>query len=208
MKVVFLEAKSGLDVIQVLKKVKVEGKAGLITTIQHSNKLKDAQKVIPNSIIGGSVLGCDVSAAEKIKDKVDFFIYIGTGEFHPLGVALKTGKEVIIANPLTNTVSKISKEDVEGYKKKVKGKFLKFLNAKKIGILVSTKPGQYNLEKALALQKKLEKPSYILLANNFKENELENYSNIDIFINTACPRINFDNVINLMEFEEMVKKFR
>src|SRR4030043_1391157 len=107
MKVVFLEAKSGLDVTQVLKKIKVEGKAGLITTIQHSDKLKDAQKVIPDSIIGGSVLGCDVSAAEKIKDKVDFFVYIGTGEFHPLGVALKTGKEVIIANPLTNTVSKI-----------------------------------------------------------------------------------------------------
>lgn len=207
MKVVFLEAKSGLDIIPVLKKVKVEGKAGLITTIQHFDKLKDAQKIIPNSIVGGKVLGCDVSAAEKIKDKVDFFIYIGTGEFHPLGVALKTGKEVIIANPLTNTVSKISKDDVEVYKKKVKGKFLKFLNAKKIGILVSTKPGQYNLEKALALQKSLEKPSYILLANNFKENELENYSNIDVFINTACPRINFGNVINLMELEEMVKRY-
>jgi len=207
MKVVFLEAKSGLDVTQVLKKVKVEGKAGLVTTVQHSNKLKDAQKIIPNSVIGGTVLGCDVSAAEKIKDKIDFFIYIGTGEFHPLGVALKTGKEVIIANPLTNNVSKISKVDIEDYKKKVKGKFLKFLNAKKIGILVSTKPGQYNLEKALALQIKLEKPSYILLANNFKENELENYKDIDVFINTACPRINFDNVINLMELEEMVKKY-
>lgn len=208
MEVVFIEAKSGLDITQVLKKVKAEGKAGLITTVQHIHVLKEAKKAVPNSIIGGPVLGCDVSAAEKIKDQVDFFIYIGTGEFHPLGVALKTGKEVIIANPLTNSVSKISKDDVEAYKKKVKGKYLKFLNAKKMGILVSTKPGQYNLEKALALQISLEKPSYIFLANNFKENELENYLDIDIFINTACPRIDFDNVINLTDIEEMVKRFR
>lgn len=132
MEVLLIEAKSGLDVTKVLKKIKAEGIAGLITTVQHSHKLKDAQKAIPNSVIGGSVLGCDVSAAEKIKDKVDFFVYIGTGEFHPLGVALKTGKDVIIANPLTNEVSRISKEDLEVYRKKVKGKYLKFLNAKRL----------------------------------------------------------------------------
>ncbi len=203
MKTLFIEAKSDLDITKVLKKVKVKGKVGLVTTIQHLHKLKDAQKIIPGSVIGGQVLGCDVSAAEKIKDKVDVFLYIGTGAFHPLGVALKTGKEVIVANPLTDNVSKISKKDVEDYKKKVKGKYLKFLAAEKIGILVSTKPGQYQLKKALELQRKLKKPSYIFLANTFSENELENYPDIDIFINTACPRIDWKRVINLEDISNI-----
>ncbi|MDP2908884.1 MAG: diphthamide synthesis protein, partial [Nanoarchaeota archaeon] len=157
--------------------------------------------------IGGVVLGCDTSAAENIKDKVDFFVYIGTGKFHPLGVALKTGKKVLVANPLTNQVSEISKEEVESYKKKLKGKYLKFLNAKKVGILVSTKAGQYRLKKAFELQEKLEKPSYIFMANNFSENELENYTDVGIFINTACPRIEFDNVVNIADIDEMVEIF-
>jgi len=201
MKTLFIEAKSGLDITKVLKKVKVKGRAGLVTTIQHLHKLKQAKKIIPDSIIGGQVLGCDVSAAEKIKDEVDVFIYIGTGAFHPLGVALKTGKEVIVANPLTENVSKISKKDIEDHKRRVKGKYLKFLSAEKVGILVSTKPGQYQLEKALEFQRRLEKPSYIFLADTFSENELENYPDIDIFINTACPRMDWKKVINLEDVQ-------
>ena len=197
METLFIDAKSDLDITKILKKVKVEGKIGLVTTIQHLHKLKDAQKIIPDSVIGGQILGCDVSAAEKIKDEVDAFVYIGTGEFHPLGIALKTGKKVIVANPLSDNVSIISEKDIEDYKRKIKGKYLKFLSADRVGILVSTKPGQCQLERALLLQKELEKPSYIFLANNFSENELENYPSIDIFINTACNRINFKKVINI-----------
>ena len=206
METLFIEAKSGLDLAEVLKKVKVKGKVGLVTTVQHLHKLKDAKKIIKDSIIGGQILGCDVSAAERIKDKVDVFVYIGTGAFHPLGVALKTGKDVIVANPLTNQVSKVSKKDIENYRKKVKGLYLRFLNAKKIGILVSTKPGQHHLRQALELQKKLKKPSYIFLANNFSENDLENYPDIDIFINTACPRIEFKKVVNLEDIKDFSKK--
>lgn len=201
METLFIEAKSDLDLTKVLKKIKVKGRAGLVTTAQHLDKLKEAKKIIPNSVFGGQVLGCDVSAAEKIKNDVDFFIYVGTGAFHPLGVALKTGKEVLVANPLTNNISKISKKDIEDYKKRMKGKYLRFLSAKKIGILVSTKPGQYQLEKAFKLQEILEKPSYMFLANNFSEKELENYPDIDIFINTACPRIDFKKVINIEDIE-------
>lgn len=204
MKTLFIEAKSNVNFIEEIKKIRVNGKVGLVTTIQHLHKLKDVQKVIPNSIIGGQILGCDVSEAIKIKDKVDFFLYIGSGEFHPLEVALKTGKEVVSFNPFTKKTSKITKKDIEVMKKKIKGKYLKFLAAEKLGILVSTKPGQYNLKKALELQKKLEKKlSYIFIFNTLNERELENYSDIDIFINTACPRIDFKKVINL---EDIISK--
>ncbi|MEM4266745.1 MAG: diphthamide synthesis protein, partial [Candidatus Nanoarchaeia archaeon] len=107
------------------------------------------------------------------------------------------GKEVYIANPYINQVSKIGKEDIEKKKKEIKGKYIKFLNAKKVGILVSTKPGQYNLKKAIELRKKMKKESYIFIFNTLTEEELENFPDIDIFINTACPRIEYKKVINI-----------
>jgi len=204
MEKLFIHAKSNLDITKVLKKIETEGKAGIVTTIQHLHKLKDAEKIIPDSILIGQVLGCDVSAAEKAKDKVDFFIYIGTGEFHPLGLAMKTGKKVIIANPATNQVSEVSEKEIEDYKKKIKGKYLKFLSAEKIGILVSTKPGQNRLKDALKFQKTLKKPSYILIANIFSENKLENYPDIDIFVNTACSRIDFKKVIHIDDIPKQI----
>lgn len=207
METLFIEAKSNIDFIDALKRIKLKGKVGLVTTIQHLHKLKGVQKIVPNSVLGGQILGCDVSAAMNIKDKVDFFLYIGSGEFHPMEVALKTSKEVTAFNPFTEKTSKITKKDIETMRKNIKGKYLRFLAAEKIGILVSTKPGQYNLQKALELQKKLKKPSYILIFNTLTERELENYPGINIFVNTSCPRIDFKKVINLMDLEEMIKIF-
>jgi 2-(3-amino-3-carboxypropyl)histidine synthase len=74
--------------------------------------------------------------------------------------------------------------------------YLKFLNAEKIGILVSTKPGQENLKKALSLKLK-NKKSYLFLSNNIDIREFENFG-INSWVNTACPRMDFDSgVINL-----------
>ncbi len=201
MKTVFIEAKYKKDIKEVLRNVKIKGKIGLVTTAQHIHQLKDAQKIIKNSVVGGQILGCNFKNAEKIKNKVDAFLFIGSGDFHPLELALRTDKEVYIANPYNNQVSKISRESLERKKKEIKGKYIKFLNAKKVGILVSTKPGQYNLKKALEIRKKLKKESYIFIFNTLRENELENFPDIDIFINTACPRIEVKKVINIQDIK-------
>ena len=132
---------------------------------------------------------------------MDSFLFIGSGDFHPLELALRTGKEVYVANPYNNTITRISKEEVEKKKKEIKGKYIRFLNAKKVGILVSTKPGQYNIKKAMDLRKKIKKETYIFVFETLKENELENYPDIDIFINTACPRIGFKKVINIEDLK-------
>jgi len=54
----------------------------------------------------GQLLGCDQGAALKIQDNVDAFFYIGSGEFHPLGVAMKTNKDVFLFNPVSSIFSK------------------------------------------------------------------------------------------------------
>lgn len=209
MKTLFIPAKANIN-LDFLKKVK--GKVGLVTTIQHLHQLKDAQKLIRNSVIGGQVIGCNVSNAIKIKDKVDSFLFIGSGKFHPLEIALKTNKPVYIANPSSKTIERLPVKKIEEYKKRRKGAYLKFLAANKIGILISIKPGQYTLgrystlneklKKAFVLQKKLKKESYIFLFDTLTENDLENFPDIECWVNTACPRLNFKKVINLEELKE------
>ena len=205
MKGLFIEAKWTGDVKPVIKKAirKLPGKIGLVTTVQHKHELKKIKGIIEKAgkkaVIGGQILGCDVSAAKKIEKKVNAFLYMGSGEFHPLGVALETGKMVIIANPLSNVVGEIKKEDVERYKKKQKGALLKFLSSKEIGIIVSTKPGQEKLKKAFELKKKLKnKNCYIFAADTINPAEFENFPFIECWVNTACPRFADDkkSVVN------------
>ncbi|MBU0929690.1 MAG: 2-(3-amino-3-carboxypropyl)histidine synthase subunit [Nanoarchaeota archaeon] len=202
MKTLFIPARSIIDIEKSLKKVSIKGKIGLITTIQFFNQLDKASKLIENSVIGGQVLGCNVKNAEKIKDKVDSFLYIGSGRFHPIQIAKKLKKPVYILNPNTDEFSKIEESEIQDYEKRLKGKLSKFFAAKSYGILVSTKNGQYNLKKAELLRKKL-KNSYIFICNNINENEFENFRNIDIWINTACTRIEGKNIINLEDLPEL-----
>jgi len=209
MKGIFIEAKYTGDIKPVIEKSLklLPKKIGIVTTAQHKHKLKEIKKILEkNKIkveIGGQILGCDVSAAKKIKNKVDAFLYIGSGEFHPLGAALETNKKVIIANPLSNQVSEIKKQDVEKYKKKQKGALIKFLSSETVGILVSLKPGQQNLKKALDLKKNLKtKKAYIFIADTIDLNQLENFPFIECWINTACPRL-VDKTASIINYNEV-----
>lgn len=196
MKLLFIEAKSNLDVMPAVKLALklLPRRVGLVTTAQHEHKLKEAAEFLGKNnikaIICGAVLGCNVSAAEKAKDKVDAFLYIGSGEFHPLGVALATSKKVIVANPASGNAGVIKQEDIERFRKRRKGALLRFLSAKNIGILVSTKQGQEELEKALELENRLkDKKCYIFAADMINFKEFENFPFIECWVNTACLRI-------------------
>lgn len=204
MKILLIPAKSKTN-ISLPKKVleKLENKKiGLTSSIQYLDSLKEIKKVLPKSIIAGQIIGCNVSNCIKIKDKVDSFLFIGSGEFHPIELALKTSKQTFKFNPETDQFSEISQSELKTIKAKIKGKYIKYLNSKKIGIIVSTKPGQYNLKKALQLQKQIKKESFIFLTNNINEQEFENFRDIDFWINTACSRI---ETKNLLHYSEILK---
>ena len=194
MKTHFIPLKYKKDLTNLFKKVKVEGKIGLVSTVQYLYQLKKANKVIKNSIVLGQVLGCNVNNA--INKKVDCILFIGSAYFHPIEIAVKSGKPTYVLNPLTNKMSKVSEKEINDYKRKIKGKQLRYLHVKNKATLVCVKPGQNNLEKAL----KLKYP--IFLFNNLDEHELENFPNVDVFINTACSRIDNKKVINLEDLPE------
>jgi len=191
MKTIFIDVKDEKDINVKLP----NGGVGLIASAQYLDQLKTLK--IKNSVYGGLVLGCNADNAIKIKNNVDYFLFLGEGRFHAMNVAIKTGKEVYIASG-----DKITKEEIERYNKETNGKVLKYLNAKKKGILVSTKSGQFNLKEALKLRKEI-KDSYIFIDNTFNLSTLEDFSDIDIWINTACLRIEDKSIINMEDLPKV-----
>ena len=210
MKTLFIHAKSNVDIKPVLKKIKFKGKLGILTTVQFLEPVEKLCKENKNFILGGQVLGCNVNNALKIKDKIDGFLFIGSGDFHPLGALYKIGKPVYAANPYTNEVKLLDTKEFDAYEKRKKGMISKFLMAKKVGILVSIKPGQFHPKIYAGLKEKIEyanrirnkiknKEAYIFVGDNFDLNELENFRDIEVWINTACPRIEGKNLLNAEE---------
>ena len=129
MKTLFIYAKSDVDIKPVLNKIKFKGKLGVITSVQFIEQVKSfcgkyLSKNGKKFIFGGQVLGCNVNNALKIKDLVDGFLFIGSGDFHPLALK-KFNKPIYIANPLTNKFGKISEKELENLEKQKKGKILK-----------------------------------------------------------------------------------
>lgn len=205
MKVLFVDARASFDISElkdkILKKFK-KGKFGLVSNIQFLLQLEEIKTILPDSVVAGQVVGCNVLNTIKIKEKVDAFIYIGSAYFYPIEIAAKTKMSVYVANPLTNEISLVSKKEVEEYEKKKKGKILKFLSVKKIGILVSTKPGQENMKLALMIKEKLNKESVIGISNTLNPDNLENFSDVEYWINTACSRIEHPKIINFEDIPE------
>lgn len=174
---------------------------GLATTVQFIDFIdeikqyleKNGKEVFVNKLkqkYEAQLLGCDYGAAESVKDNVDAFLYIGTGKFHPLGIALNIDKEVYCYDPISAVMSKIARAEVERYNKKRKAAYLKFLHSDEIGIMVSLKPGQNNFKKAIELKKKLiDKNCYIFVSDTIDFSQIENFPFIQCWVNTACNRI-------------------
>jgi 2-(3-amino-3-carboxypropyl)histidine synthase len=181
---------------------------GIVTTIQHIHQLDQVKRFYERNgksvLIGkpygfakkpGQILGCDVGSAATIDRKVDAFVYFGGGMFHPLGALLNTTKPFIVVEPFANKVERIDRyRDV--YRRRSKGKVLKSLDAKRFGILLTTKNGQHNRALAAILKQRIESEGLsagILTANTFDFISLENMREFDAFVNTACPRIAIDD---------------
>ncbi len=179
-----------------------EERIGLLTSLQYedlldvaSSKLKEAGK---KPVIGGKILGCFTGSAEKIKDKVDAFLFIGSGTFHSTAVK---GKKTYVLD-LEKRRIEVSSDLPE---KKRYARIAKAKEAETFGILVSSKKGQFNLEKAEEARKYLknkDKKAFILIMDEISNEKLEGIK-ADSFVNTACPRIELRKTINIDDLEEV-----
>ena len=151
------------------------------------------------------VLGC---SNPKFLEGVEAILIIGQGKFHSVSLAYETKLPTYILED--ETIEKISSEEVKKMEQKERGMYLKYLESKKIGILITNKPGQQRLKSALNYYKNLKnknrKKGYLFIANDLNVNEFENFQ-IDCWINTACPRMDltYGNILNLEKLRNLEK---
>lgn len=206
--VLFVEAYSTMEVFgsveEALKLLEDYETVGLVTTTQHLYLLDDlanflegngkkVQMGVGKGTLRGQVLGCNFSSARGLS--VDAFLYIGSGNFHPLGLKLSTYKPVIIADPYMNEAREID-EFTDRILRKRFAKIALSMEAKSFGILVSSKEGQMRLEMARSLKNLIQdqgREAYLILLDNIKPDLLMAFRDLEAFVVTACPRIAIDD---------------
>lgn len=207
----FVEAHSDLDIMLPVSAIgKLPKKLGLLTTVQHAHKLGKLKKALEAKgkaiklITGsrsrhpGQILGCDILTLPKLSSDIEAYLYIGTGDFHPKEMLLIQDRPVFAYDPLSRKLRQLDPKEVESIRKRERGALLKFLSSTRVGVLITTKPGQQNLEQALRLKQDYpDKEFFFLLFDTIDFSSLENFPFIECFINTACPRIGYDDQINI-----------
>ncbi len=158
----------------------------------------------------GQVTGCNYSNVKCISDKVEVFLFIGGGNFHALGVALNTTKPTIQVNPFNQKVNLLNLK-VNKLLQKHWDLIQKAKKAKNFGIFVSLKPGQENFKNALKIKKIIEKIgncAVIILVREILPEVLMQFPTIDAYVNTACPRISFDDPLKFLRPVLSINEFK
>ncbi len=165
------------------------------------------------------LLGCDndkeaLNLTEEQRKEIDTFLYVGDGKFHPLALVFaqkdlpeSERKEIICNDPMAEKMKVLTASDVKTILNKYGASYLKFLTAKNVGVLVTIKPGQQQLRASFELEQRFPgKKFYYFIDNVISFDQLENFPFIEAWVNTACPRIGFDDqekfvkwVINLRD---------
>ncbi len=179
---------------------------GLVASVQHLELLVPLQTALaemgfePRVGSGdrrlaypGQALGCNYTGAEAIASGVEAFLFVGTGQFHPIGLAFAVDRPVHAIDPLRNVLE--APIDREGLVARRHLLVAAAHDARRWGILVSTFAGQNRLPTALALQERARsrgREAEILVFDRLDPRDLEGRA-LDAYVNTACPRIALDD---------------
>ncbi len=215
--VLYVEARMDFEVEPLIEKalplIKGWEKIGLTATVQHVHKLGEVAEGLKRAglepIIGpgggmtphdGQILGCDYHTALNTVEDAGGYLFIGAGRFHPLGLALTTGKPIVVANPYNLSVDKISEEEVKRLAMRRMAAITAARDASRYGVIVGLKPGQLQLEAATSLRDRFigsGKKAAIICLDEVGSTQLGNFTEAEAFISTACPRIAVDGVADV-----------
>ncbi len=198
-------------------------KVNLVAAIQYIDQMKEfgektpgKEFVIKQSLYRakypGQILGCDVYAADC--PDCDATLAFTQGMFHVLGIPIKFGRSVINADPESETVSIIMEKDAEKYRKRMLQGVGVALTAKKVMFVESTKAGQtYGVKLLKDALRKAGKKVYSTVGDEINYSRLNEFRDMDVFINTACQRIAIDDmekvekpIINAEDLEQYFLK--
>ncbi|MBE8540221.1 diphthamide biosynthesis enzyme Dph2 [Geoglobus acetivorans] len=200
-----------------IKKHIPERNIAIIGTLTYAWKFKEVKKILEDAgfqvelksgrgvEFEGQVLGCNYSCLRESKS--DAVLFIGDGMFHATGAGIYSGKKTYAYHPHSDEVIEVETEDF------IKKRYILISKAKmseSFGILVSSKPGQFRLNLAKRLKREASRhglKAEIIVADEITPEIVENFR-FDCYVNTACPRIAYDDtrrfgkpIISPQEFE-------
>ncbi len=191
-----------------------EQRIGLVTTVQHLSQLDAMVRFLQlrgiEAIVAegssraplcGQILGCSFQAARATRTAE--ILYVGTGLFHPLGIQLATRARVIALDPFTGEAREV---DASRLLRRRFALMEKARGAERIGVIVSQKSGQQRWALAERLVE-LCPAAVLVVVHDICPDEMLNLG-LDVYVNTACPRIAYDDqdrfsvpVLTPQEFE-------
>jgi 2-(3-amino-3-carboxypropyl)histidine synthase len=138
-------------------------------------------------------LGCNYTSAESIARDVDAFLFVGTGRFHPIGLAFAVDRPVWSLDPLQGQLD--PPIDRAALLRARQLLVASAFEARSFGILVSSFAGQERSGMANALVERARRrgrSAEVLVADRIDPRDLEGRA-IDAYVVTACPRIALDD---------------
>ncbi|MFQ6011579.1 MAG: diphthamide biosynthesis enzyme Dph2 [Nitrososphaerales archaeon] len=190
-----------------LRTLKSYSSIGLCTDSQYLYALPKAKSFLEKAglraVIGkgkgllteGQVFGCEFYPAFDIREEVDAFVFLGQSRFHSLGIALSTSKPTYMLDPYFQSVVDMKGDADKLYKKSVFAVY-QALDSERFAVIVNLKEGQMDLKRAKEFESKLKKRGKkvsLLAMREITNDKLNQFKDVEAFIQTACPRISVDD---------------
>lgn len=210
--VVYVHVKASADPSETVRRalplLAKYSRIGLVTNIQHVDALEKVASILRScgkevkignpgghSKYAGQITGCDYTAAKEIEHDVDAYLYVGGGIFHAVGVALNVKQPVIAADPYVGEARDVTALGQRILKQR-RAAVGRLIQAKRVGVIIGTKTWQMSREAAEELKSELvkhDKKVTLLIMREITPEVLDNFPDIAVFVNTACPRAGVDD---------------
>lgn len=179
---------------------------GLVSSIQHLDLIGPFRSALASRGItlttgegdrrlayGGQALGCNYTSAESIADKIDGILFLGTGLFHPLGLALAVDRPVWSLDPLREHLE--PPLDRQAMVNKRLLQIARAGDARRWGVLISSFVGQNRQGMAASLIERARARGREAEAITFGRLDPRDLlgRDLDAYVCTACPRLALDD---------------
>ena len=181
-------------------------KLGLVASVQHLDLVEPLRAALEargfevplgrgDRRLAHSVqaLGCNYTVAESVRTSVEGFLFLGTGRFHPVGLALAVDRPDWTLDPLQGTLD--PPIDRSALIRNRLRQVARAMGATRFGIVVSSFAGQNRSGMADALVQRARRAgrsAEILLVDRLDPRDLEG-RDVEAYVVTACPRIAIDD---------------
>lgn len=187
----------------------VPPRLGLVASVQHLSLVGPLAQELRNLgydlrigtgdrrlAYAAQALGCNYTGAESVQAEVEAFLFVGSGRFHPIGLAFAVDRPVWSIDPFRGVLEPpLDRASLIARRQLL---VAKARDARHWGILVSSFVGQDRTPTALALQQRARArglEAELLLSDRVDPRDLEGRA-FEAYVNTACPRIALDDAGN------------